>query len=464
MSNITDEFEHYWRTFMEVSYDGVLIADSEGRIVYMNSASERMGGVKREAILGRYARDLEAEGVYETSVTVKVFKTRQVASVMEFKGEKQLVTTGIPIFENGTIKWVYINERDATEINKVKRDGEKALQQVELYKKELKELANKSFFDADGAIFNSAAMRKIISVLERVAGTDVTVLLEGESGTGKNVLARWIHYHSPRAEMPLVTIDCGALPESLLESELFGYQKGAFTGANKEGKMGLVEAAHGGTLILDEIGELPLPLQVKLLRLLQSQTFIPVGGVREQKVNLRIVASTNRDLSKMVRDGAFRKDLYFRLGIVPLKIPPIRERYDDILPLILFFLRKYNEQYGLHKEISAHALNVLCTYTWPGNVREISNMIERLVVVTPTGVIDVEDVEAAVSVNSGMSMEMSSLHNLPFKDAVEQFEAQYLKRRMSGKATIQQVADAIGVSKSTLKRKLRQFRLPSRQH
>ena len=252
-------FDDDWKQFMDFSYDGIMIADSEGRIVYVNPASERMGGIRKEDILGRYARDLEAEGVYETSVTVKVFKTQQTSSVMEFKGERQLVTTGIPIFEKGKIKWVYINERDVSELNKVRRDEETARKQAEIYKKELEDLAGQIFLTRNGVVFNSSVMRKIIALLERIAPTDVTVLLEGDSGTGKDVLARWLHYHSQRSDAPFVKIDCGVLSESLLESELFGYEKGAFTGANREGKIGLVEAADGDEgLVLQQTKELDL--------------------------------------------------------------------------------------------------------------------------------------------------------------------------------------------------------------
>jgi len=456
-------FNDDWKQFMDVSYDGFMISDGEGRIVYLNPASERMDGVRMEDILGRHAGDLKDAGVYETSVTMEVLRTRKPSNVMEFKGDRLLLITGMPIFENRKIKWVVINMRDFTELNNIQRDVEKARRQAELYKRELDDLAGQIFLTKNGVVFNSSIMRKILAMLERIAPTDVTVLLEGESGTGKDVLARWLHYHSQRVDAPFLKIDCGVLSESLLESELFGYEKGAFTGAKKDGKVGLVEAANGGTLFLDEVGELPLQLQVKLLRLLQDQTFIPVGGVKEQQVNVRIIAATNRDLARMVKDGSFRKDLYFRLKIVPVKIPPIRERTDDVTPLILHFLKKYNEQYGVRREISNRAFSVFNAYPWPGNVREISNTIERLVVVTSGSLIDAADAEASVSSSVVSGGEISSLHNLPYKEALDQFEMQYIKRRLNGEITLQELADALGISVSTLKRKLRKYGVSARR-
>lgn len=279
------------------------------------------------------------------------------------------------------------------------------------------------------------------------------------TGIGKDVFANWIHRHSLRKDKPFIKIDCGALSESLLESELFGYEKGAFTGASQNGKIGLAEAADRGTLFLDEIGELPLNLQTKLLRLVQDSTFLPVGGVKEKKVNIRIIAATNRDLEEMVEKKLFREDLYYRLNVVPVKLPPLRERKEDIFDFIQLFLKRYNEKHGYRKTISQKAMNGLYHYSWPGNVRELSNIVERLVVVTPKAEIDIADVMQAMPNYADTSIETLFEKNNNYSCAMDAFECEYLKRIMVGYKTIKEMAESIGISESTLKRRLRKHEI-----
>ena len=448
-------FREDWIKFFEISYDGIIIADGEGRIVYMNPASERLEEVEKKYILGRLASDLEREGIYEVSVTVKTLKEKKAVSLMQYKGGKQLVITGIPITEAGKIKWVYINERDVTELNKVKRDSEKAKARAEKYKKQLGVLQSKDLEVAS----NSPIMEKTMDTFERIAPTDISVMIEGESGVGKDVHARWIHQHSLRKEKPFIKIDCGTLSETLLESELFGYEKGAFTGANREGKKGLVEVADGGTLFLDEIGEMPLGLQAKLLRLIQDKVFVPVGGIKEKRVDIRIIAATNRNLRQMVNDGIFRSDLYYRLNVVPVKIPALRERREDIFFFIHHFLKKFNDKYGFHKTITNRAINILCKYDWPGNVRELSNVMERLVVVTPKSSIDAEDAAVVVSVQPEGFSEGFSCDCDDYGEAMERFERYYLQQILNENLTLDETARKMGISVSTLKRKLKKYQL-----
>lgn len=458
MNDVPGFFDSDWVKFFEVSYDGIIIADGEGRIVYMNPACERLEEVSKEYILGKYAADLEAEGVYEISVTVMVLREKRPVTIMQYLGGKKLVITGIPIFEGDRIKWVYINERDVTELMQVKGDSVRARKRADMYKQRLENM-RKSAFD-DEIIASSPEMHKIMELLGRVSPTDITMLLEGESGVGKGVLAACVHARSGRAEKPFVKIDCGVLPENLLETELFGYEKGAFTGASTEGKQGLVEAADGGTLFLDEIGELSLGLQVKLLRLLQEQVFIPVGGLREKKVDIRVIAATNRDLQVMVDKGGFRSDLYYRLSVLPISIPPLRERRDDIFPFIRHFLSMYNGKYFFRKKVSHSAVNALCRHSWPGNVRELSNVMERLVLVTPKGVIEEEDVEAVLSA-ARQSRVGREAHGggLPYQAAMDVFERNYLQKAMERGGTVAATAAQLGVSESTLKRRLRKHKL-----
>ena len=457
MSAIPFAMHEDWSEFFELSNDGIIIADEDGRIVYMNPAAEKLEEVSKDYILGKSAKDLQQEGIYETSVTVKVFNTGKKETVMQIKGGKQLAITGVPIFSDGHLKWVYINERDITELNKMYQSYKDVKKQLKHYKEELRRM-KKDAEAHDYFITESPAMEKTMELLGRLAPMEVSVLIEGESGVGKDVHARWIHSHSKRADKPYMKIDCGVLSENLLESELFGYEKGAFTGANKEGKKGLVEAADGGTLFLDEIGELPLNLQTKLLRLLQEKSFISVGGIEEKCVDIRIIAATNKNLETMVSEKTFREDLYYRLNVVTVKLPPLRERKEDIIAFAHHFLKQYNKKHGYQKTILPTAMSDLCQYSWPGNVRELSNIIERLIVITPKAEIESEDVKKAIPglVNYQLNNELT---NKGYYDAFSTFEKKYLTYMIQQCGTILQLAEKTGLSDSTVKRKLKKYNL-----
>lgn len=248
-------------------------------------------------------------------------------------------------------------------------------------------------FCFEGVIGESPKMREIMQVAQRVAKTDATVLIYGESGTGKELLARSIHFQSDRRDHPFVVVNCGAITETLLESELFGHEKGAFTGAHSR-KLGKFELADGGSIFLDEVGEMSPAMQVKLLRVLQDQTFERVGGTTAITVNVRVIAATNRDLKKMVKEGTFREDLYYRLNVIPLELPPLRERKEDLPTLCDFLLAKHCRR--LHKKIrgiSSQAMRVLKRYSWPGNIRELDNVIERAIILSRDEILGVEDLQ-----------------------------------------------------------------------
>lgn len=268
------------------------------------------------------------------------------------------------------------------ELEQIEALVQKGLEKVRL-KKELEWLRDQyqEKFRSGGIIRASEKMRAVLALAEKLAGSaDTTVLIEGETGTGKELLAEYIHFLSPRANFPFVPINCGAIPRDLFESELFGYEKGAFTGAGEKGKPGKVEAAQRGALFLDEVGELPPPAQVKILRILESKEYARIGGLEKRKADIRIIAATNKDLEDEVRKGNFRDDLYFRLNVVRLYVPPLRERREDILPLFRFFLARFNDQFQKRfTRISAEAEAFLLRYAWPGNVRELRNAAERAV-------------------------------------------------------------------------------------
>ncbi|SEN75397.1 sigma 54-interacting transcriptional regulator [Lihuaxuella thermophila] len=354
------------------SYDAIYIADTNGITLKTNDAIERLTGIPKEYYIGKDLRYLEKRGIVEKSVTFEVIRQKNPVTVIQENAlGRVLLITGSPVFnEQGEVIRVVTNLRDISELNRLRE--------------ELLQL-RKFHAGDEPVVIASKAMERVIELANRVADTDTTVLLLGESGVGKEVVARMIHRNSKRYEKgAFIKVNCGAIPQELLESELFGYDSGAFTGAKKNGKPGMFELAHEGTLFLDEVGELPLHLQVKLLRVLQDQEFHRVGGVKPVKVNVRIVAATNRDLKKMVAEGSFREDLYYRLYVVPIEIPPLRKRREDILPLIRFFLDKFNRKYQTAKHFTEDTLNLLKEYSWPGNIRELSNLVERLLVTTPS--------------------------------------------------------------------------------
>ncbi len=314
-------------------------------------------------------------------------------------------------------------------------------------------------------ISRSADMKQLINAALQVSKVDCTVLLLGESGTGKEIIAKLIHENSRRPG-PMIKVNCGAIPENLLESELFGYDGGAFTGSKKEGYEGKFEQANLGTIFLDEIGDLPLHLQVKLLRVLQEKEITRIGGRKARKVDTRVIAATNRDLYKMVLEGSFREDLYYRLNVIPFKIPPLRERKEDIMPLILNFKKKFEQKYGIKRDCSSEVVRIFMSYDWPGNVRELENVIERIYVISdPTEMITPEilirdylNINRQKNVASPVSV--SSL--TPLGDAVEEVERQLITMALQRFKTLKQAAAALGVDESTVSRKIKKYNISLR--
>jgi len=304
----------------------------------------------------------------------------------------------------------------------------------------------------------SVEMGRVLQLAAKVAPVNTTVLILGESGVGKEVVARFIHRTSPRRDGPFVNINCGAIPATLLESELFGYESGAFTGARREGKPGMIEVASGGTLFLDEISELPTDLQVKLLQVIQERKLVRVGGVKPLDVDIRIIAATNRDLAAMVARGEFRADLFYRLNVVPITIPPLRERPDDVIPLIYHFLDRYNRTHGYRKTISEEAREILTRYSWPGNVRELENLIERLVVTVEGDEIGGGDLPQQI-------LEEGEEHRprvvvggiMPLREAIEEVERQIIERALAEKRSTYSIASLLGVNQSTVVRKIKKY-------
>jgi PAS domain S-box-containing protein len=445
---------------IESSYDGLYIADGNANTLRVNRAYERISGLKREQLLGRNLRDLVKEGLIDRSVTLEVLRLREPVTIMQdIAGETHVIVTGNPIFDkNGDISLVVTNVRDITELNQLQRELEETLKISSRYQEELKALQNLEFV-SDHFVVRSEKFSATLKQAVKVSPMITTVLISGESGVGKSLLARIIHKLSHRKDAPFVKISCGAIPESLMESELFGYETGAFTGARKGGKAGLLEVADGGTVFLDEIGELPLNLQVKLLDVLEDKEVTRLGATASRSVDIRLIAATSRDLKQMIKEGTFRKDLFFRLDVVPLRIPPLRERREAIIPLITHFLEKSNKTTGTRKRISPEVQDILMTYPFLGNVRELMNLVERMAILAEGDVIGLKELPIEV-IEKSLSLRHGNLNEPIFlKNAVAKLEAEMIRDAVSAHGTITIAAKALGIDQSTLSRKIKKYNM-----
>lgn len=453
------EFEDIFNS----SFDEIYVIDGSGVTRRINKAGETNYGVPVETLLGRNVIDLEREGYYNPSVSRMVFQEKKRITVTQkTKSGKHLIATGNPIFnEKGEIIRIVVNSRDISELLNLKKQLEDTEQLAESYRQQLLKLSQEKVRSYE-LIAKSSQMKRVLEMVDKVALVDSTVLIMGESGVGKGVVASRLHKLSKRSKGPYITINCGAIPEHLLESELFGYEGGAFTGARREGKKGLLEIANGGTVFLDEITELPLSLQVKLLQVIQEKKLMRVGGSKYIDVDIRFVAATNRDIQRMVADGLFREDLYYRLNVIPVIIPPLRYRQEDIPVLIEYFLEKLNTKYEKNKRFLPDAIDVLRNYNWPGNVRELENLVERLLVTKEGNEIAVGHLpEYIFEGKSGYPNRVYVLDIYPLKEAVEELEKQLITMAYTRFKNTYKIAKALEVNQSTIVRKIQKYRLVS---
>lgn len=443
-------------SIVECSSDGILVTDEEGNILYENlNFTATLSAFDISSYKGKninnHISNTEIE-LYELFLTVKNTK-EPLTKVHTHETGKELIIKITPIVEDKKVLRLIINLKDMTEINRLRDEAIRNYQ-------EIKALRALQFTDGD-LIVQSSNMLKIISLARKVAPVDSTVLITGESGVGKEVIAKQIHLNSTRNNEPFIQINCGAIPDNLLESELFGYEKGAFTGADKEGKIGMLELANKGTLLLDEIGELPLNLQVKLLRAIQENEIYRLGGRKQVKLDVRIIAATNKDLDKMVKEHKFREDLYYRLNVVPINIPPLRERKEDILPLAISFLNKINAKYNRKCKLSQEICFLFEQYLWPGNVRELKNIIERLVIMSESEIITAEYLPESFGhshrPNINGDLDTGTYDIMPLYIAKENIEAVLIKKALEKYGSLRPASKALGISHSTLLRKARQY-------
>lgn len=458
---ITSDFEE----ILEGSFDGILVTDAEGKVLFVNSSYERVAEIKRADIEGKYMRDLLNPVWMPESVAHIVAREKTVVSKRQVvKSGRHIMVTGRPVFdEHKNIKKIVINARDITEIYNLTEELQKTKENEKAYLRRF----NTPLLgtdDSDNKILAiSEPMKQVLMLAEKVANFQVTVLILGESGVGKEEIAKFVHQNSTRKDQPFIVVNCGAIPDNLLESELFGYEKGAFTGAVQAGKAGLFEAAAGGTIFLDEIGEIPLDLQVKLLRFLESKEIRRVGSVDTKIVDVRIVAATNRDLAEMVQEGTFREDLYYRLNVVQIDVPPLRKRVDDIMPLASLFLNRYNKKYHQEKKLTYDLIKALEHYPWPGNVRQLKNIMENMVVVSNNEYLQPEDLPWNESGKKGMTAQLidslAENEEIGLNEAIDALELQILTNAKETCGTTRKIAEKLKVNQSTIVRKLQKYGL-----
>lgn len=372
---------HELNEIIELSADGLVSLDHNGVVLRMNHAYEEIVGIRAEDFLGKPARLIQESGHLPDLVSNYVLKDLKPRNIfVKLKG-KEVLLTGRPVFnEQGVLIRVVANIRDMTELNHLRNSLKSFHELTHRYETEIQRLRAREF-DSE-IIGHSPAIKRSLELAVQASMVDSTVLICGETGTGKDLFAKTIHRLSQRAAGPFITINCSALPETLLESELFGYDPGAFTGAQREGKIGLIEAARNGTLVLDEISEVPLSTQVKLLRVIQEKRLRRLGSRQEKEIDIRIIAATNKDLKELTRAGRFRDDLYYRLNVVRITIPPLRERREDIPLLAAYFLDGFNKKFDRRKELTPPMTATLTAHDWPGNVRELENVMERFTVLS----------------------------------------------------------------------------------
>lgn len=446
-----------WKQIVDHSPDGIFLAGPDGRGIYANRAYERISGLSREEIKDIPPEEFLASRYIDRSCIMLVKEQKQAVTIESYfyrTGRQCLVTCKPILDQTGNISVMIGVIRDMTEINSLReeRDSDKAL--IAQYKDQIANL-KKQLFCGDELVVEDPSMLELLRAAQKIAQVDSPVMITGESGVGKEEIAKYIHGSSPRCENPFIKINCSAIPEGLFEAELFGYEGGAFTGAKRDGKPGLFEAADKGTLFLDEIGELTPAMQAKLLRVVQEKEVVRVGGTRTVKVDVRILSATNRDLRAMVDEKAFRIDLYYRLNVVPIHIPPLRERPRDLMPLVEHFRVEMNRKYGYRKTFSRDALQIIREYSWPGNIRELRNVLERTIIISEGDEIGRSELETLYPDLAGAS---GTTAVVPLEERVKRFEYGCMKSAYRQYGSLKAAAASVGMKKSTFAGKFKQYR------
>lgn len=446
----------YLDTIFNRSADGLLICDGQGRILMMNAAAERLNGIRAKDVVGLDVRALLAEGQINRSATQEVLETRRQVSLIQTtpRSGYTLLVTGTPVFDaRDEISFVVVNERDISLIEDLRRELSQVRQESEKMREELAELALRELAE-NRIVAQSPSMRQTLHLAMKLARIDASnILIQGESGTGKGLLAKFIHKNGLRSKKPVIQINCAALPENLLEAELFGYARGAFTGARETGKAGLFELAAGGTLFLDEIGELSPGVQAKLLKYLDDHEIMPLGGTKAKKIDCAVIAATNRNLEERTRTKKFRLDLLHRLNTFTLSIPPLRARPEDILELVGICLKRYNKKYRRRTFIGNRGYEALKSHDFPGNVRELINTVKQAVVMCDKKFLDDYIIQALKMESAQAPADCVPQENSGLKERLAAVECEMLSQAADQCANTRQAADFLKISQPTVVRK-----------
>ena len=443
----------FYKIMAENFGDEIFVTDGVGTVLFVNPAAVKVVGKPLDELIGRYVGDLESEGYFKPSVTLQVLKKKKTVHLLQtVKDGKIVLVTGVPIFDNlqENITMVISTTKDFEAINEL-------IETIEEQKAVISNLQDITFDEIGfvGGDKNSESKKTI----KKVASLDMPILIHGETGVGKEVAAKTIHALGLGKDRPFIKINCGTIPENLIESELFGYEKGAFTGAEKDGKKGKVELAENGTLFLDEIGELPLSMQVKLLDFLQDGTFNRVGGTERLRVSTRLITATNRDLSKMCKDGTFRSDLYYRINVIPFYVKPLRERHDDLDALAKYFLTKCNTKYNTMKSFDESSKELMHRYSWPGNVRELEHVIEHAYVMSDSDVITRNDIHLIIDDERDSDSNIIIRDIMSLKEAKLFIEKKLVSRAYEKYQNTYKVAESLNVDQSTVVKLLKKHKL-----
>ncbi|AMM91870.1 Fis family transcriptional regulator [Peribacillus simplex] len=461
-----DMLEEELNKIIETSNNNILITDQDGIILYSNPKLWEIYGMESDSYIGTSVYQLESEGLLTPSINAIVLKEKKAKRIMQHtKTGHVVMSTGYPIFnKDGLLVRVISYGQDQTEILQLQDQFEQLQRKVKGYQTEVEDLREKEL-DYHDMIARSNETKQILKTIHNVAKTDATILLLGPSGVGKSTFARAVHDQSNRKKEPFIEVNCSTIPDSLFESEIFGYEPGSFTGADKQGRQGLVEQADSGTLFLDEIGELPLAMQAKLLKVLQEKKIKRIGGKKENYINFRLVAATNQDLKGMVSQGKFRLDLFYRLNVIPIQIPALHERKEDIPLLIQHYLKKTNDKYQKFKKIHPSTYEVLTHYNWPGNIRELENLIERLILTIEVPNIFPEHLPQSITGqieqpedSTFLAIEKECEENFDLKKTLEKVEMQLIAKAWKQCKTTYEMAYHLGISQPTVIYKLKKYK------
>ncbi|OSS41238.1 Two component, sigma54 specific, transcriptional regulator, Fis family [Desulfurella amilsii] len=421
---------------------GIYLADSKGVTLWVNKVFEDISLIKKEEVVGKTLGELVDTKYFSNSATLSVMQTNKPITVsFDTKTGKKLLSQGKPLFDqNGRLKYIVNTIYDLSSI--LTPQNEESYQY--------------SLFNDYNIVAQSEKMLRVSSIAIKASNIDLPVLICGETGVGKELIAKLIHYAGIRKNKTFISLNCAAIPESLIESELFGYEPGSFTGSDKKGKKGIFELTDKGTVLLDEIGEMPLSSQAKLLRFLEQKEFIKLGGTRLTKVDVRVIAATNKDLKKLILEGRFRKDLYYRLSAITIYVPPLRERLDDIDILVNFFLNNLNEIYKTKKSILPDVIELIKTLSLDGNVRELKNIIERLYFYSINDIITLDDFYQNIGQNRINEIIISENS---LKDELEAYEKSILEKYYKQYHSTRKLARFLKISQTSAFKKLKKYNI-----